>query len=114
MGFPQVQTWFGTSRRPYMASSKLDWNGIAHCGPISNRSAMLNPDMILVCMHATQKTSQSSMLTTCCCFAPKKQLACAKLELAGRYEMHDLGEAHWFLTMEITCDRVAQMITIDQ
>src|SRR5260221_775770 len=47
-------------------------------------------------------------------FAPKKQLACAKMELAGKYEMHDLGEACWFLAMEITHDRVAQMITIDQ
>ncbi len=28
--------------------------------------------------------------------------------------MCNLGEAHWFLAMEITCDRVAQTITIDQ
>ena len=28
--------------------------------------------------------------------------------------MHDLGEAHWFLMMEITHDWVAQTITIDQ
>ncbi len=49
-------------------------------------------------------------------FAPKKQLACAKTELAGKYEMRDLGEVRWFLTMEITIthDQVAQTITIDQ
>ncbi len=47
-------------------------------------------------------------------FAPKKQLTCAKVELARRYEMHNLGKACWFLAMEITCDQVAQMITIDQ
>src|SRR6266436_3346140 len=46
-------------------------------------------------------------------FAPKKQLACAKSELAGRYKMRNLGEAHWFLVMEITRDRVAWTITID-
>ncbi len=33
-------------------------------------------------------------------FAPKKQLGCTKLELAGRYKMHNLGEAHWFLMSE--------------
>jgi len=37
-----------------------------------------------------------------------------KMELAGKYEMCDLGEVHWFLTMEITHDQVAQMITIYQ
>src|SRR5260221_12622424 len=47
-------------------------------------------------------------------FAPKKQLVRAKSELAGRYKMRDLGEAHWFLAMEITRDRVARTITIDQ
>ncbi len=47
-------------------------------------------------------------------FAPKKQLAHTKSELARRYEMCDLGEAHWFLAMEITCDQVAWTITIDQ
>src|SRR5258708_10633202 len=47
-------------------------------------------------------------------FAPKKQLVCTKSELAGKYEMHDLGKACWFLAMEITCDRVARTITIDQ
>ncbi len=47
-------------------------------------------------------------------FAPKKQLVHTKSELAGWYEMCDLGKAHWFLVMEITCDWVAQTITIDQ
>ncbi len=47
-------------------------------------------------------------------FTPKKQLLHMKAELAGRYKMHDLGEACWFLVMEITHDRVAQTITIDQ
>ncbi len=47
-------------------------------------------------------------------FAPKKQLVCTKLELAGKYEMCNLGEVHWFLMMEITHDRVARTITIDQ
>ena len=37
-----------------------------------------------------------------------------KSELAGKYEMCNLGEACWFLTMEITHDRVTRMITIDQ
>ena len=37
-------------------------------------------------------------------FAPKKQLACTKTELARKYEMCDLGKAHWFLVMEITHD----------
>src|SRR5258708_12112676 len=41
-------------------------------------------------------------------FAPKKQLAHAKSELAVRYKICDLVEAHWFLTMEITCNWVAQ------
>ena len=47
-------------------------------------------------------------------FSPKSQLAQAKSELAGKYEMHDLGKARWFLVMEITCDRVAWTISIDQ
>src|SRR5258708_21854380 len=47
-------------------------------------------------------------------FAPKSRLTQAKVDIARKYEMCDLGEAHWFLTMEITCDRVAQTISIDQ
>src|SRR5260370_19578405 len=47
-------------------------------------------------------------------FTPKSSLVRRKQELAGQYEMHDLGKAHWFLAMEITCDHVAQMISIDQ
>ena len=47
-------------------------------------------------------------------FAPKKQLVHTKMELARKYEMHNLGKVHWFLMMEITCDQVAQTITIDQ
>ena len=47
-------------------------------------------------------------------FAPKKQLAHVKSELAGKYEMCDLGKACWFLAMEITCDQVARTLTIDQ
>ena len=46
--------------------------------------------------------------------APKSSITIRKRELAGRYEMRNLSKAHWFLTMEITCDRVAQMISIDQ
>jgi len=37
-----------------------------------------------------------------------------KRRLAEKYEMRDLGEACWFLAMEITCDWVAQTITINQ
>ena len=37
-----------------------------------------------------------------------------KKELTGCYEMRDLGEARWFLAMEISQDRVKRMITIDQ
>jgi len=47
-------------------------------------------------------------------FAPKKQLTHVGAGLARRYEMHNLGKAHWFLMMETTHDQVAQMITIDQ
>src|SRR5258708_2409199 len=47
-------------------------------------------------------------------FAQKNNLVQAKLELARKYEMCDLGKAHWFLTMEITCDRVTWTISIDQ
>src|SRR5258708_6163414 len=48
------------------------------------------------------------------CMGLISRLQHAKSELAGRYKMRDLGEAHWFLTMEITRDWVAQTITIDQ
>ena len=47
-------------------------------------------------------------------FNSREKIIRAKKKLAGRYEMHDLGEVHWFLTMEITHDWVAQTITIDQ
>ncbi len=47
-------------------------------------------------------------------FAHKKNLVWMKSELAGKYEMCDLGEAHWFLAMEITHDWVARTISIDQ
>ena len=47
-------------------------------------------------------------------FAPKSRIMQAKAEIAGKYEMHDLGKACWFLVMEITCDQVAQTISIDQ
>ena len=36
--------------------------------------------------------------------APKSSIVRRKRELAGRYEMCDLGKAHWFLVMEITHD----------
>ena len=39
---------------------------------------------------------------------------CEKKEVAGIFEMCDLGEVHWFLAMEITHDQIAWMITIDQ
>src|SRR5258708_32834436 len=47
-------------------------------------------------------------------FNSKEKIVETKMELAGRYEMCDLGEAHWFLAMEINSDRVAWTITIDQ
>ncbi len=47
-------------------------------------------------------------------FAPKSRLAQVKADIARKYEMHDLGKAHWFLMMEITHDRVAWTISIDQ
>ncbi len=37
-----------------------------------------------------------------------------KKEVARIFEMCDLGEVHWFLAMEITCDWIAWMIMIDQ
>ena len=37
-----------------------------------------------------------------------------KKELTGHYEMCDLGEARWFLAMEISRDRVERTIMIDQ
>src|SRR5258708_1246270 len=67
MAFPQAQIQSGISRRPYMVSSKPDWNGTIHCSPISNLSAMLSPDMTHACMCVTRKISQSSTLTTYCC-----------------------------------------------
>src|SRR5260221_8947548 len=48
-----------------------------------SRSAMLNPDMILVCMRATQKTSQSSMLTTCYCLHLRSNLCMQNWNLPG-------------------------------
>ncbi len=47
-------------------------------------------------------------------FGSKQWIVREKKELAGNFEMHDLGEVRWFLMMEITCDRVAHTITIDQ
>src|SRR5258708_9977315 len=47
-------------------------------------------------------------------FGTKQRIAKEKKELAGNFEMRDLGEARWFLVMEITRDRVARTITIDQ
>ncbi len=47
-------------------------------------------------------------------FGTKQRIAKEKKELARNFEMHDLGEARWFLMMEITCDWVAHTITIDQ
>ena len=47
-------------------------------------------------------------------FAPKSRIVQAKMDIAGKYEMCDLGKAHWFLAMEITCDQVAWTISIDQ
>ncbi len=47
-------------------------------------------------------------------FAPKSRIMQAKMDIAGKYEMRDLGEACWFLVMEITCDWVAWTISIDQ
>src|SRR5260221_7263248 len=47
-------------------------------------------------------------------FGSKQQIVREKKELAGNFEMCDLGEVRWFLMMEITCDRVAHTITIDQ
>ena len=47
-------------------------------------------------------------------FAPRSKLEQMKSEVAGKFEMRDLIEAHWFLTMEITHDHTAQTISIDQ
>src|SRR6266436_2653036 len=47
-------------------------------------------------------------------FGPKSRLAQVKVDIAGKYEMCDLGEAHWFLAVEITHDWVAWTISIDQ
>src|SRR6266436_982060 len=74
MAFPQAQIQSGISRRPYMVSSKPDWNGTIHCSPISNLSAMLSPDMTHACMCVTRKISQSSTLTTYCCLHQRNNL----------------------------------------
>jgi len=47
-------------------------------------------------------------------FSRMDTLVTVKEEIAGRYEMRDMGEAHWFLAMEITRDRTARTITINQ
>ena len=47
-------------------------------------------------------------------FTPKLSLVRRRREIARCYEMHDPGEAHWFLAMEITHDWTAQTISIDQ
>ena len=39
-------------------------------------------------------------------FGSKERIVEAKRELAGKYEMCNLGEVCWFLAMEITCDWV--------
>src|SRR5260221_10834699 len=55
----------------------------------------------------TMKFSESSIYR-------QSRLVQVKVDIARKYEMRDLGEAHWFLTMEITHDQVAQTISIDQ
>ena len=47
-------------------------------------------------------------------FASSQRLVRSKKELNWKFKMHDLGEVRWFLAMEITCDRTAHMITVDQ
>jgi hypothetical protein len=47
-------------------------------------------------------------------FALRETVEKRKKEIAGRYEMRDIGEAHWFLQMEIIWDREARTITISQ
>ncbi len=47
-------------------------------------------------------------------FTQKNNLVQVKSELARKFEMCDLGEACWFLAMEITHDWVARTISIDQ
>ena len=47
-------------------------------------------------------------------FTPKLSIVRRKKELSGRYKMCDLSKACWFLVMDITCDHVAQMSSIDQ
>jgi len=47
-------------------------------------------------------------------FGTKQRIMKEKKELARNFEMHDLGKVRWFLAMEITHDRVACTITIDQ
>ena len=44
----------------------------------------------------------------------KERITHKKKEVAKIFEMHNLGEVHWFLAMEITHDQIAWMITIDQ
>src|SRR5258708_6620150 len=55
----------------------------------------------------TMKFSESSIYR-------QSRLVQVKVDIARKYEMRDLGEAHWFLVMEITHDQVAQTISIDQ
>ncbi len=44
----------------------------------------------------------------------KERITHKKKEVAKIFEMHNLGEVHWFLAMEITHDQIVWMITIDQ
>ena len=47
-------------------------------------------------------------------FVSSQKLARSKKELTSKFKMCDLGEVRWFLTMEITHDWTAHMITVDQ
>src|SRR5258708_22281585 len=75
---------------------------------------MYSRGMTPVSMSETVITSLVVYVDNLLVFGTKQRIVKEKKELARNFEMHDLGKARWFLAMEITCDRVARTITIDQ
>src|SRR5258707_14315317 len=92
-----------------MALNKQVLSGITPCNPTSSWSDMFSWGMIRDSDHFTVVYVDNLLV-----FGTKQWIMREKKELAGIFEMHDLGKAKWFLMMEITCDRVAHTITIDQ
>src|SRR5258708_377784 len=90
----------------------LEWYHTLHGHIQSIRYAQSGHDPCLYMLDS--KTFVVVYVDNLMVFAHKKNLVQVKAELARKYEMRDLGEACWFLAMEITHDQVARTISIHQ